>query len=138
MRVPNDLNGHAVALFLAKYCQDMRISHAMIHNPDARVRRLEKPGQPAPGLVRPDDQPVGDLRKGRPGRVAVVVEQDFQPGYDIRIVGEYQEIARVLETLSREIQRCHESRAIVADDVFRVVLHHGIFIRVHIGAETLQ
>ena len=108
-----------------------------VDDTDARPRALNQMGELTARSLRSDDEALADIRGHRqPG--AVRFHQATQTGDHVGVVRQDERVACLAKTFLREVQRRHERRSIVGDQVLRVVLHDRIGVRLDGGARPLE
>jgi len=120
---------------LFEQAHDLRIRQPVIHDPDTRARTRNQFMQPATRMLGSDDQPSAYGVEGSRA-AAIVFKKSMETGNDIGIVAEQHEVERALEAFPCEVERGHESRPVVGNDVLRMVLHHRVFVEPDVCAET--
>ena len=101
------------------------------------ARLLDDAGELPPCVFGADDQPRREIRRNRLA-IAVRRHQSPEPGHHGGVVRDDNRIARLPKTLFREIQRGDDGRSLVGQEIFRVILHHGIAVGVHRGPRPLE
>ena len=116
---------------------EIGIGELRVDQANARCRLIDERRELPPRALGPDDQPRAEIL-GHGRSVAVGRHQTAQAGHDRGIVRQHERVARALETLAGEVLRRHDRRTFVGDQVFRVILHDRIGVRVDRRAGALQ
>ncbi len=118
---------HALRAPVAQHRHQIRIRELVVQDVDAAARPGDERVDTRPRLLRPDDESPAEpaaQRRWPAGRVGV--EQVDQAPYDGLVVRDDHGVPCTSKALSRGVEGRHHGGSVVGDQVFRVVLHHGI------------